>query len=106
MATIQDLVASTDLPDKSKPRLKDVMKQIGYAENDVVDSVVSTLTMDDLEKAAKEAGLDPLLTIREQRALLAQLQPSGERVTVERRAFWNSMLCRAHLPFWLDVYRR
>ena len=106
MDTIQDLVASTDVPDESKPRLRDVMKQIGYAENDAVDSVVSTLTMDDLEKAANKAGLKPPLTIREQRALLARLQPSGEQVLVVRRAFWNPTLCRVHLPFRLDVYRR
>ena len=71
MATIQDLVASTDVPDESKPRLRDVMKHIGYAENDAVDSVVSTLTMDNLEKAANKAGLNPALTIRDQRALPA-----------------------------------
>ena len=67
---------------------------------------MSKLTMDDLEKAANKAGLSPPLTIREQRALLAQLQPSGERVMVERRVFCNSMLCRAHLPYRLDVHRR
>lgn len=106
MATIQDLVASTDLPDEMKLRLKDVMKQVGYAENDAVDSVVSTLTMEDLEKAAKETGLKPPLTIREQKALLAELRPPGERVMVERWAFWNATLCRAHLPFRLDVITR
>ena len=106
MVTIQDLVASTDLPADSKPRLKVVIKQIGYAEDHAVDSVLSKLTMDDLETAANMGGLDPPLTIREKRALLAQLQPSGKRVMVERIAFWNSTLCRAHMPFRLDVYRR
>ena len=106
MARIQDLVASTDLPDESKPRLKHVIKQIGYAEDDAVDAVVSTLTMDDLEKAANKAGLHPALTTREQRASLAQLQLPGEQVMVERRAFWNAALCRTHLPSRLDVNRR
>ncbi len=106
MATIQDLVASTDLPDESKPRLMDVMQQIGYDDHSAVDSVVSRLTMQDLETAANTARLKPPLTIREKRALLAQLQPSGKQVMVKRRACWTATLCRAQLPFRLDVYRR
>ena len=92
MATVQDLVASTDLPEGSKPRLKDVMQQIGYAQASAVDSVVSKLTMDDLETAANTAGLDPPLTIWEKRALLAQFKPSGQRAMADRRAIWNAPL--------------
>ena len=106
MVTIEDLVASIDLPAASKPRLMVVMKQIGYAEDHAVDSVLSKLTMGDLEEAANMAGLNPPLSIREKRALLEQLQPSGMRVMVDRIAFLSFTLCRAHMPFRLDVYRR
>ena len=62
------------------------------------------------QRAASPAGpgsiINPPLTIREQRALLAHLQPSGKRVMAERREFWNATLCRAHLSFMLAVYRR
>lgn len=39
------------------------MKEIGCAENSAVDSVVSTLSMEDLEKAANKAGLKVELSV-------------------------------------------
>lgn len=95
MATIQDLVTAL-MPDESKARL---MEQLGYDDHNAVDSVVSMLTMQDLETAAKAAGLKPPLTIREKRALLAQLQPAGPGQNVsaqlERLAEGQAVLTEA-----------
>ena len=51
------------------------MKEFGCAENSAVDSVVSTLSMEDLEKAANKAGLEV------EHSVLGCLHPRLPRIT-------------------------
>ena len=81
MVTVQELVASTQLPDEGQQRLTAVMKLIGYAESHEVDDIVRGLSEGDLEKAAALAELKPPLTIREMRILLKKARLAGEELT-------------------------
>lgn len=105
MGTVQELVASIDLPDKSKQRLQKVMQQIGYAADEEVDEVVSALTAQDVQNGAGQAGLDPPLIIRERLALLSKTQPACELVLHVGAGLWVSL--RGYWPrphLWAVCY--
>ena len=84
MATVQELIASTQLPEGSKKRLQKVMQKVGYGDNEEVDDTLRELHQVDLEKAGALGKLNPPLTLRETQALLLKTKKAGELVLTVR----------------------
>ena len=101
MATVKELVASTGLPAESRRRLDAVMRQLGYAEGDVVDSTVLALAAGNLETAASEAGLDPPPTYKERTTLLHSIQPPGKGAIIGEKG--RLPCCARGVFVWVRV---
>ena len=88
--TVQELIASTQLPDESKQRLQQGMQKVGYGDNEDVGDTVRGLHEAQLEKAAALANLKPPLTVRGMQALLLLKAKQAGELILTVKGPWSS----------------